>query len=118
MNTSAPYSSIPKGVSDISDATLRVRSALVARGTSLRAWAHAFAARTGRPKRAVYSSARMALERWGNRTDRAPEGALAREIMDALRAELGADVVHPFGPEAQRVSPKRKRSRRGHADAA
>jgi len=65
----------------------RIKAELRERGTSLFAWATDH----GYPLSTVYTT----VDRWAGRTDRTPHGGLARQIIEQLRADLGAEVV-PF----------------------
>jgi len=76
----------PKAPSEKSDRD-RIKRALRERGTSLSAWAtdHGYPIPT----------AHAVVDRWAGRTDRAPHGGFARQIMSKLRDELGAEII-PF----------------------
>ncbi len=100
-------------LSDKSDDPMRrVRAALIARGTSLRVWAFAWAKRHGRNPLASYSTVRVTISRWGHRRDRAPEGELARMILDDLRAEIGPELIPPF----PKTTPRRRQARHQSED--
>lgn len=58
-----------------------IRAKLKAKGSNLKRWAEA----RGYTPRTVQGVVR----RWAHRTDRAPLGGLARQIMAELRRELG-----------------------------
>ena len=99
--------------SESSDAPFRgashaIRSALIARRSSLRAWARAWAERSGRDPQASYDLLRMTLRR---RVDRGlpPIGRWGRAMVAALRLELGTEVV-PW-PEPTTESPADARRR-------
>lgn len=73
-------------------AAARVRAALVARGSTMRAWA----LHHGYPPVSVY----CAVNTWARRPDKRPHGGQARRIIAQLRDDLGADVVpEPTAPE-------------------
>lgn len=80
----------------------RIRAALMARGSSLREWSFAQARRQRRDPEAFYSTVRNNVVRWGDRRDRAPEGEEARAALDALRQDLGPEVVLPFPEDRPR----------------
>lgn len=63
----------------------RIRMELARRGATLGRWgiAHGF----GR------DFTYQVVKRWAGRTDKAPRGAIAAQIMAALRRELGPDLV-------------------------
>jgi hypothetical protein len=72
-----------------------VRAALIARGTSVHAWA--------KSHRYRLSSVYTVIERWIDNPDRRgrlPLGGISRQIAHDLQAELGPDVV-PL-PELER----------------
>jgi hypothetical protein len=62
-----------------------ILAALRAQGTTARQWAIGH----GYRESSVYQAIRV----WGHRTDRAPLGGISREIISALRSDLGAQVV-------------------------
>jgi hypothetical protein len=62
-----------------------IRAALIARGSSLALWARS----NGFEERTAY----QVVRRWAGRTDRAPHGGLARQIIASLRDELGAELL-------------------------
>lgn len=72
-----------------------VRSELVRRGSSLRAWSIDWARRYGADEIQAPWTVRMVVQRWAHRTD-APRGSMARAIMRDLRADLGPEVVPPL----------------------
>lgn len=88
------------GVTRDADAALpRIRAALVARGSSLRAWVRAWAQRTGRDPDATYVTARMTLyRRIGNGL--APKGEIGAALIADLRRDLGAEVVPVLAGES------------------
>ena len=80
--------SIRHQTTDRRPATPRVCEALVARGTSVHAWAKEH----GYPNQSVYT----VIERWidnPERRGRLPLGGISRQIVRDLQATLGADVV-------------------------
>ena len=79
----------------IHPASAAVLAALQERGTSARAWGMA----RGYMPRTVYACIRF----WVPRTDRPPHGGLAREIREALRADLGDALVPPVGAMSNQV---------------
>lgn len=90
-------------LSEKSDAiSRRIRGTLIARGSSLRAWAHGWAERHGRDPVATYELARITIAR---RLERglSPKGSLGRALIEDLRAELGAEVVPLPGGERPRL---------------
>jgi hypothetical protein len=77
----------------------RIRAALLhRRGQSLRAWCHALAA-DGEDQQRLYDLARRTIER---RLARGlpPLGEGGQRITDALRADLGPDLIPPAAPPA------------------
>jgi hypothetical protein len=77
----------------------RIRALLVVRGTSLRAWAVAWARRQGirDPKELArtYNACRMAVNRWAHRPDAPPDPtSLTARLMADLLAEIG-DAQRP-----------------------
>lgn len=104
MRTKAyqPPPALPSGnpggaVSDFSEdqtgsASQRIRGALIARGTSLRSWANAWAEARGRDPQATYDLLRMTLYRRLDR-GRPPQGRLGAEMLADLRALLGEDLI-------------------------
>ncbi|WP_295451981.1 hypothetical protein [uncultured Thiodictyon sp.] len=63
----------------------RVLDALHERGTTVYAWAKA--------NRYEVETVYRTIHRWAGRTDRAPQGVLAHEIMRKLRRTLGTRVL-------------------------
>jgi hypothetical protein len=78
-----------------------IRAALVARGSSLRQWAHTWARARGADQGSAYHTLRMAIQRRMNRRQ-PPLGPLALRLVRDLRAELGGTVVPDFGEAAGR----------------
>jgi hypothetical protein len=82
-----------------SDSAMRaIRAALTLRGTSFRTWVRAWAVAHGRDPAATYETARATVAR---RLQRGlpPQGAVGIAIIDALRQELGVDVVPRYRTE-------------------
>lgn len=73
-----------------------IRAALIARGSSLRQWAHGWARAHGADEQASYLNLRMCIQRRLER-GRPPLGPAALRMVRALRADLGADLVPDFG---------------------
>lgn len=67
------------------EAYRKILRALSSRGTSLGKWAE----RNGFVRVTVY----QVVRKWAPRTDRAPHGGISRDILVALRAELGPGIV-------------------------
>ena len=84
-------------------ASRRIRAALIASGSSLRLWAHAWAECQGRDPQGAYDLLRMTIAR---RLERglAPRGPVGRAMIEALRADLGADVVPLPATELERAA--------------
>lgn len=93
----------------------RIRAGLVARGSSLRQWAHAWAAAHGEAPDATYHSLRMAIQRRLNHR-RPPLGPVALRLVRALRADLGPAVVPDFGESPAGGQPHTGGVRKGAAD--
>ena len=81
--------------SDTDTPAARVLLALREHAGSARRWALG----RGYPPRAVL----FAIHTWAGRTDRRPHGGQARDIMDALRADLGPELVPPVAPPDERA---------------
>lgn len=77
---------------------VRIKAALVARDSSLRAWGLAWGRQRGftdqEDLQNAYNTVRRTVERWAHRPD-APRGLLGASIMAALRADLGPTVIPP-----------------------
>lgn len=102
--------------SEKSDAAVaRVRSVLIARGSSLRAWGIAWAARRGAQTPAQlqsgYNTVKRTVERWAGRDDLPRPGTLGAQIMAALRADLGPWVI-PAGDDLTKPPAERRQSPR------
>jgi gp16 family phage-associated protein len=101
MKTSIDQNLSPRGSGTVI-VSGRVRQALLAHGTSVNAWAAA----KGFPKSNVYRVINEWIEH-PQRRGRMPLGGLGREIITALRAELGTDLVPLADDSAQRITLER-----------
>jgi hypothetical protein len=70
----------------------RVRDALLARGSSLGKWADA----NGYKRETAY----WVVRNWAGK-NRQPLGGLGRQIITALRADLGAEILPDLTPQSQ-----------------
>lgn len=103
MRTTKPHRQSPRqqSSSEKSDASRRevalIRAALVARRSSLRAWAIAWGRAQGIEDQAdldrVYGTVRMTVQRWAHRADQPPRtDSQSARIMRDLRRDLGLDA--------------------------
>ena len=99
MRTNTAYDTHRPALPDKSDAMRQIRAALITRGTSFRAWVHAWAVAHGRDPHATYETARATVARRVQRR-LATEGDIGLALVEALRRELGPAVV-PYPSSTQ-----------------